>query len=88
MIALARLIVVALVIMTVFYWLIRIYSRSLRTEKLEKRWEEEGAIGSRDDYVRNGLKDYDASIRPKLILLVYVVPTVVIAVVMYFVNFH
>ncbi len=87
MIALVRLLVVGLAVLTVFYWLIRIYSRSLRREKLEKRWEEEGAKGDRDDYVRKGLEEYDASIRPKLIVLVYIVPTIVFAVLFYIINF-
>ena len=88
MIASVRLVVVGFVILTVFYFLISIYSRSLRKEKLEKQWEEEGSIGSRDDYVEQGLKDYDASIRPKLILLVYVVPTVIAGVILYVTTFN
>lgn len=82
-----RLALAGFVVMTVFYILISIYSRSLRREKLEKRWVAEGAIGDRDAYVRKGLEEYDASIRPKLILLVYVVPTVTVAVIMYLTSF-
>jgi len=85
--ALIRLAVVGFVLMTVFYFLIGVYSRSLRREKLEKRWAAEGAKGDRDAYVEAGLRDYDASIRPKLIVLVYIVPTLVVAVVFYLVNF-
>jgi len=85
--ALIRLAVVGFVLMTVFYFLIGVYSRSLRREKLEKRWASEGAKGDRDAYVKAGLRDYDASIRPKLIVLVYIVPTLVVAVVFYLVNF-
>lgn len=85
-VALIRLIVIGFVVMTIFYFLISIYSRSLRREKLEKRWAAEGGIGDRDAYVEEGLKKYDASIRPKLVLLVYVIPTIVIAVLFYVVN--
>jgi hypothetical protein len=87
MIALIRLVVVGLVVMTVFYFLISIYSRSLRKEKLENRWQEEGGTGDRDTYVEEGLKRYDASIRPKLILLVYVVPTLVVGTIFYVISF-
>jgi len=85
--AILRLVVVSFVVMTVFYFLISIYSRSLRREKLEKRWAAEGGIGDREAYVEEGLRKYDASIRPKLVLLVYIVPTLVIAVLFYLINF-
>ena len=86
MIGLIRLAVVALVVMTVFYWLLKIYSRSLRREKLEKRWAEEGAVGDRDAYVKAGLAEYDASLRPKLIWGVYVIPTLAMGVIIYLIN--
>lgn len=90
-VAFFRLVVIGFVVMTVFYFLILIYSRSLRREKLEKRWAAEGGAeggnGDRDAYVEAGLKEYDASIRPKLVLLVYIVPTVVIAVLFYLINY-
>jgi hypothetical protein len=88
MIALVRLVVVVFVVLTVFYFLISIYARSLRRERLEKRWEEEGRTGSREAYVRAGMAAYDASLRPRLILGVYIIPTAVIAVVFYIINFH
>ena len=87
MIALIRLVVVGFVVLTVFYFLIRVYSRSLRREKLEKRWAELGGTGDRETYVENGLREYDASLRPKLILLVYVIPTVVALVILYVTSF-
>lgn len=86
-IAFLRLAVIGFVIMTIFYFLISIYSRSLRKEKLEDEWVEKGSIGDQDDYVEKGLKDYDASIRPKLILGVYIVPTVVVAILFYIMNY-
>jgi len=86
-VAFLRLILVGFVVMTVFYVLISIYSRSLRREKLEKRWAAEGAKGDREAYVRDGLKDYDASLRRKLILGVYVVPMLVVAFLFYAMNF-
>ena len=87
MIAFVRLAVFGFIVMTVFYFLISIYSRSIRKEKLENRWLEEGGTGDRDAYVKEGLKKYDASMRPKLILLVYVVPTVVVGVILYVTSF-
>lgn len=88
MIGLIRLAIVAFVVMTLFYFLISIYSRSLRRERLEKSWESEGLIGDREAYIREGLARYDASIRPKLIWGVYIIPTVVILVILYLINFY
>ncbi len=87
MIGIFRLAVIGLVVMTVFYVMIRIYSRSVRREKLENRWEEEGQPGDREAYVEAGMTEYDASLRPKLILLVYIVPTLVVGVLLYIVNY-
>lgn len=87
MIAMVKLFGMLFLALTFFYVLIRIYARSLRKERLEKKWAEEGSQGSRDDYVKAGLKEYDASIRPKLIVLVYIVPFAGIAIVMYLLNF-
>ncbi|MCX7644481.1 MAG: hypothetical protein N2Z62_04190 [Rhodobacteraceae bacterium] len=88
MIAFARLVVVLFVVQTVFYVLIRLYVRSLRREKLEKRWEREGAQGDRDAYVEAGMREFDASLTPKLLLLVYVIPAVVIGVILYATSFR
>ena len=87
MIALFRLAVFGFVVMTIFYVLIRIYSRSVRREKLEKRWAAEGSNGDRDAYVKEGLRAYDASIRPRLIVLVYIIPTVTAGVILYVTSF-
>lgn len=85
--AIARLGMMGFVVLSIIYVLVSIYSRSVRTEKLEKRWEEEGAVGDRDEYVRAGLAEYDASVRRKLILGVYVVPVIVIGTLIYVINF-
>lgn len=78
-----RLTIVGLIVMTAAYFLISIYSRSVRREKLEKRWaaEHPGAtdMAARAAYVEKGMAEYHASLRPKLILLVYVIPVIVVA---------
>jgi hypothetical protein len=85
--AILKIYFVAFVVLTVFYGLLRLYSRSLRKEKLEERWDETKPEGtSREDYVRQGLAAYDRSVRPKLIALIYVVPFIVIAITIYMVN--
>jgi hypothetical protein len=79
---LIRLVIFGFIAMTVVYVLLSIYSRSLRREKLEKRWAEEnpgGDMTERAAYVERGIEEYNSSARPKLLLLVYVVPTILVA---------
>ena len=67
----------------------RIYSRSLRREKLEKHWDAERPEGTeRETYISEGLKAYDKSIRPKLLAIVYVVPFIIIGVTIYMINWQ
>ncbi|WP_342069929.1 hypothetical protein [Yoonia algicola] len=85
-----KLIVFGFIGLTVIYFSVSIYSRSVRKERLEDEFDEEnpdgGAAGARDAFVMEGLKAYDASIRPKLIGLVYVVPTIAIGAIVYMIN--
>ncbi|MEL6841053.1 MAG: hypothetical protein AAFP85_17355 [Pseudomonadota bacterium] len=85
-----KLVVFGFIGLTVIYWSISLYSRSVRKERLENEFDADhpdgGAPGARDAFITEGLKAYDGSIRPKLIGLVYVVPTVVIAAIAYTIN--
>jgi hypothetical protein len=85
-----RLVVFGFLALSVVYVCIAIYSRSVRREKLEKRWAAEhpdgGDSAARDTYIADGMRAYHASFRPKLIALVYVVPTVVVGAILYFTN--
>ncbi|WP_341368581.1 hypothetical protein [Yoonia sp. BS5-3] len=88
--AFVRLFVFGFIILTILYFCISLYSRSVRTERLENEFDEahpNGAPdGARDAFVQEGLKAYDSSIRPKLIGLVYVVPVIAISVIVYVIN--
>lgn len=86
MFAILRAWLFALVILTVFYWLLRTYFRSLRREALEKRLEDEGLTGERDIWVEAHMKDYGRSLRFKLLWLVYILPMAAIAGIIYYVN--
>lgn len=88
MMAFVRLAVMGLIVMTVFYVLIGIYVRSLRRERLEEIWEEQGRIGDRDDFVRAGMAAYNKSLRPKLLIFVYIIPTILFVATIYFTNYQ
>ncbi|HEY9021404.1 MAG: hypothetical protein QUV10_14880 [Paracoccaceae bacterium] len=86
--ALARLIIVGFIVLTVIYVSLSFYSRSVRRTKLRRKWDEDIRRGDREAFVQRGLKIYDRSLRRKLLWGVYIVPVVGIAVVIYLVNFH
>ncbi len=82
-----RLAFVAFVLLTVVYLLVSVYSKSVRREKLEKRFDAGGVEGDRDAYIEAGMAAYRGGLRKRLILLVYIVPIVSTAVTVYFVNY-
>jgi len=91
MIALVRLVVVGFMVMTVVYLCLSFYSRLVRRGKLRDEWNEESLAGNNpidyDTYMDQGMEAYDGSLRKKLILGVYVVPTLVVVVIIYLTNF-
>jgi Ca2+/Na+ antiporter len=92
MFALARLLFMGFIVLTIIYVFLSLYSRAQRRSKLKAQWTVEGlddqdTRGDQDDYVQKGLEEYDDSVRRKLILGVYVIPTLLIAVIIYLTNF-
>ena len=77
----------AFVILTVFYWAMSWYFRSLARGALEEEWIEEGHTGDREAWIEKGMAEYDASLRKKLIWGVYIVPIVVICALIYLTNY-
>ncbi|WP_300586079.1 hypothetical protein [Marivita sp.] len=88
MFALGRLLVIGFLVLSVVYICLSLYSRSVRRDKLEREWDEEIQQGDRETFVEAGLREYDGSLRRKLILGVYIVPLTVISVIIYLTNFH
>ncbi|WP_298974447.1 hypothetical protein [uncultured Roseobacter sp.] len=87
MFALARLLVIGFVVLTIIYVCLSFYSRAVRRGKLEAEWDAARGPGNRESFVRAGLQDYDSSLRRKLILGVYVIPTIAVGLLIYFTNF-
>jgi Ca2+/Na+ antiporter len=88
MFALGRLLVIGFLVLSVVYICLSLYSRSVLRDKLEREWDEEIQQGDRETFVEAGLREYDGSLRRKLILGVYIVPLTVISVIIYLTNFH
>jgi len=87
MLAVLRLFAIILVVQSISYVLLSLYSRSVRRAKLRAHWDSKGLEGDGEAFVERGLKKYDGSFRRKLILGVYFVPWLAIAIVIYVVNF-
>ncbi|KIN74183.1 hypothetical protein [Sulfitobacter guttiformis] len=87
MAALARLMFVGFIVLSVIYVCLSLYSRAVRKGKLRAEWLEGGQEGSLDAFLEQGLEDYDKSLRRKLILSVYVIPVILVSVVVYLTNF-
>ena len=85
---LIRLVLIGFVLLTIIYVSLSLYSRAVRRGKLKREWEEEGHTGDREAFIREGLEDYDTSLRRKLILGVYVIPVVVIGTIIYLTNYR
>ncbi|PHQ86739.1 MAG: hypothetical protein COB65_00680 [Thalassobium sp.] len=88
--ALVRLIVFGFLGLSVVYICISLYSRSVRREKLEGWWAEDHPddldSSERTAYIEKGMAKYESGFRKKLIVLVYVIPTVIVGTILYFVN--
>ncbi|MEM9850585.1 MAG: hypothetical protein AAF761_01160 [Pseudomonadota bacterium] len=87
MFAWARLLLIMLVAMTIVYWCLSWYSRSVRREKLEIEFDTGQIEGDREAYIRAGLDTYESSLRARLIWGVYIIPFVLIGVMIYVTNF-
>lgn len=87
---LVRLVLVGGVILTVIYFCISIYSRSVRREKLEDAWAEDhpdgGDPADRRAYIEAGMAQYESGLRKKLILLVYILPVIFVTAILWFTN--
>ena len=65
------MLVIWFVITTLLYFMISVYSRSVRREKLEKQWAEDhqgGDSEARTAYIENGMVEYEHGFRKKLIV--------------------
>lgn len=88
MLPMLRLLFVLLIVLSVVYAVLSLYSRQVRRRKLAERWDSKEVLTvDRDTFIERGLQKYDRSFRRKLILGVYVVPLTLIAVIVYVTNF-
>jgi len=83
-----RLWLIGAVALTVVYFLVSIYSRSVRREKLEKKFDAGGIEGDRSAYIEAGMIAYEKGLRGRLLWLIYILPTLAFIAVIYILNFQ
>lgn len=93
MMAMARMIGVVIALELVFFVLIRIWLRSLQRERMENRWdarhpEAAGDSPARREFVRKSMVGFERTLRARLVWLVFVLPTLAIAAIIYYVNWQ
>ena len=96
MIAIFRLALFGFVVLTITYVLVAVYSRSVRREKLEKAFDSgeatrdlpEDVMPDRASYIEAGMAAYNKGLKRRLIWLVYIIPTVIVAATVYLVNYQ
>ena len=93
MIGFLRLAVMGFIGLSIFYFLVRLYMRSISREALEKRYDRGTRAGEvmsvdRDEFIRRGMLRYEKSFRRRLLWLVYIIPMVVMFGTIYLVNYH
>lgn len=87
MLGFLRLAVFGFLALSVVFVCLSFYSRAVRKGKLRAEWEAGPKDVDEDTFLDQGLKEYEGSLRRKLIWGVYVVPMVVICVIIYLTNF-
>ena len=91
MLAALRLFIAAFVVLTVIYVFLSLRQRFRTRARLEREFLEEHGPevdeARLDAHIREGMREYERSLRRKLILGVYVVPLVVVATLIYVINF-
>lgn len=88
---LLRLVAMLLLIEAIFYLLISIYLRSTKREALENEWgrrhpDRAGDSPERREFVRRSMVGFQKTLKARLVGLVFILPTIAIGVIAWYVN--
>ena len=87
MFGMIRLLIISFLILSVVFVCLQFYALSVRKAKLRDWYKTGDRSIPIELYIQNGLRNYDRSLRRKLIWGVYIVPLAVMITVIYFINF-
>lgn len=88
-----RLVVMIFAVELLFFFLLRLYFRSLRAEHLEELWEqrhpsEAGDTPRRETFVRRAMRGFEHSLKVRLTWAVFIIPTLTVMAIVYWVNWQ
>ncbi|CAM3362950.1 YggT family protein [Paracoccus nototheniae] len=91
--ALIRLWLFLFALQAVFYLLLRVYLRSQQVERVENRWDarhpdQAGNSAARRAFVAKAMTGFNRSLRARLALAVFVLPTLAVLVIVILVNWQ
>ena len=81
-----RLMGLALVVLTIVFVSLWFYARAAKREKLEVQWDKDQGPGRRESFVQAEMMAYEGSLKRKLIWGVYVIPSTLLAILIYVTN--
>lgn len=81
--ALIRVLMVALIFQTVVFASLWFYARARRRERMVEDWAQSGKTQSLDTYLLTGIRAYEAALLRKLVIGVYLVPSALLALLIY-----
>jgi hypothetical protein len=90
-VAVIRLWLLIIAVQLVFYALLRVYVRSQQVERLENRWDarhpdQAGDSALRQAFIAKAMAGFEKTLRARLTLLVFVLPTLAVLGIVYLVN--
>ncbi|MDO5642053.1 MAG: hypothetical protein Q4G26_06650 [Paracoccus sp. (in: a-proteobacteria)] len=88
---LLRLVLMLFLVQAVFYLMISLYIRSTKAESLENEWdrrhpEHAGNSRERREFVRRSMVGFQKTLKARLVGLVFILPTIAIGVIAWYVN--
>lgn len=78
--------VLLLLVLTVVYGVLTLVNRTKQKDRLKSQHINDSVPAPLDDYIADGMQQYNKSLRAKLLLGVYLFPLIVFGVLVYFAH--
>lgn len=82
-----RNLILAVFILTAIYVLLSVTGRLKARQKLQTEFEAKKLDGDKSEFITQGLVKYDRSMRPKLLLFVYIIPIAIVGTLIYLAQY-
>lgn len=87
MFGIIRNLIIILVLLTLVYAVLSFISRRRARDRITGEYAKSDKAIPKEDFVDSGLRKYQRSYRPKLIIGVYLIPLIVASLLIYLANF-